>query len=301
MEGQEQAAPQTEEEQIAAAIAETPAAAPAEAEVQQPEAPSWNGEEWAFETGGKRVIPESRESVLKWANQGYNYSQRMGELNKSYAQKVAEADQRAAKAAEIEKKYGRYATVDQYAEQNKEWWEHVQNQYALAQQQANHPGLDPKIAQIIEPLTQKLSALEQAEENRRLEHEQRLEQERITKEDEVLDSDIESTWKSHPTIDRNAKDEHGQPLEQRILLHADKNGISSFRAAFRDYLHDQLVVQGQAQSRIQAVKGTQAQAKAGILGKSPAPVKELKTPNTKLPWSAEEFSSEYILKQMNGG
>jgi hypothetical protein len=288
----------SEEAQIAQALAETPGSTPSEADAPAVEAPTWNGEEWAFETGGKRVVPESRDAVLKWANQGFNYSQRMGELNKTHSQRMAEAEQRTQKAAELEQKYSPYAKVDQYAEQNKDWWAHVQNQFALAQQQATHPGLDPKVAEAIKPLTEKLSALEQAEENRRAENEQRIAAEQQEKEDQALDSEIESTWKTNPTIDRHAMDETGEPLEKRILAHCAKIGTTSFRAGFRDYLHDQLLVQGQAQNRLQAVKGVQAKAKAGILGTTPAPVKELKTPNTKLPWNDEQFSSEFILKQL---
>ncbi len=191
--------------------------------VVEPEKPTWNGEEWAFESNGKRVIPESRDAVIKWANQGYGYSQKMGALNQTHAQRMAEIDQRAKAVEAIEKRFSPYAKVEEYAQKNADWWAHVNQQYEQKQREAQNPGLDPKVLEAIKPLTDKLTALEQADLARQQEAAQAAELERVTKEDQTLDQEIKSIRDQHPNIDFSVKDETGEPLERRILLHAEAN------------------------------------------------------------------------------
>lgn len=290
----------TEEQQIASVLAETSGQGEQEAPTQQ-EAPAWNGEEWAFETGGKRIVPQSRDDILGWANRGYNYSQRMGELNKTHAQRMAEAEAKAKAAADLEAKYSPFHSVNEYATKNPQWWEHVQQSYE--QRLAQDKGIDPNLAQILNPLQEKLSRLEQEALQRQQLEEQTKLAAHEKQEDEALDADIQATRKlpEFANIAWDAKDAEGQTLELRVLKHGIENKISSYRAAARDYLHPQLLNQQSADSRQKAVQEKQAQAKAGILGKTPAPVKELKAPNTKLPWNHEQYSSEYILKQLGIG
>lgn len=292
-----QAAPQSEEEQIQAVLSETPAAEETQPEQQQ--APVWNGEEWKFSANGKEIIPDSRDKIMTWASQGYNYSQRMGELNKTHAQRMAEAEARARAAAELEERYAPFHKVNEYAEKNPDWWAFVQQSFE--QRLAQEKGIDPNLAKVVAPLQEKLTQLEQAAlERQQLEEQQRqaaIEQQ----EDQALDAEIGEIRKQYPNIDLSAIDQAtGETLEVRICKHGVENGIRSFRAAFRDYLHDQLVNQHSAQAKQQQVKAVQAQAKAGIT-KSPAPVTELKTPNTKLSWNDPAFSAEGILKQMQLG
>jgi hypothetical protein len=288
-----------------AGIGESPMEKTAEApaEAAAPAAPEWKGDDWKFNWNGRDIVPESREKLITWANQGYNYSQRMGELNKTHAQRMAEAEARELKAKEIESKYSPFAQVNEYAEKNPDWWNHVKQSFE--QRQAQEQGLDPKLAEILTPLQQKLSQMEQEAEARRAAEEQAKVHEQHTKEDQALESEIEAIRKQHPNIDLSARDESGETLERRILLHASENGIRSFRAAYRDYLHDQLVVQQGAQTRLQAVRGQQAEAKAGLLGKTPAPTKELRRVDTSRPWSDPQFSDiQAILaehRQVNGG
>jgi hypothetical protein len=287
-----------------AGIGESPmektAEAPAEA---TPAAPEWKGDDWKFNWNGKDIVPESREKLITWANQGYNYSQRMGDLNKTHAQRMAEAEARERTAKEIESKYSPFAQVNEYAEKNPDWWNHVKQSFE--QRQAQEKGLDPKLAEILTPLQQKLNAMEQEAADRRAAEEQAKVFEQNQKEDQALESEIDAIRKQQPNIDLSARDESGETLERRILLHASENGIRSFRAAYRDYLHDQLVVQQGAQTRLQAVRGQQAEAKAGLLGKTPAPTKELRRVDTSRPWSDPQFSDiQAILaehRQVNGG
>lgn len=283
------AAPEVDVDKLLADI-ENPGQEPVQAEPEQPAEPIWNGSEWEFEWNGKKIVPDSPDKLKIWAAQGYNYSQRMGELNKTHAQRMQEAEARERQAQQLESRFKPYVEIDEYARQNQDWWNHVQQSF----QQRQQPQLDPALKQVISPIEEKLSRFEQF----LAQQEQAQEQARIQQEDQALDTEIESIRKSHPNIDLSARDESGETLERRVLKHAQEIGTNSFRAAFRDYLHDQLVVQQSAQTKLQAVKETQAQAKAGLLGKTPAPTRQLKPVDTKRPWNDAQFDVETILEEL---
>lgn len=255
----------------------------------EPEAPQWKGEEWEFDWNGKKIVPDSRDKVKTWMSQGYNYSQRMGELNKTHAQRMADAEARERTAQQVESRFKPYVEIDEYARANQDWWNHVQQSFQNREKQ----GLDPNLAKVLSPIEERLGRFEQflAQKDQEAEHA------RVEKEDQALDAEIESTRKLHPNIDLSERDQSGETLERRILMHAQEIGTKSFRAAFRDYLHDKLVVQQSAHTKLQAARDTQAQAKAGLLGRTPAPTKQLKPVDTKRPWNDPQFSVESILEE----
>lgn len=252
-----------------------------------PATQEWKGDDWKFSWNGKDIIPDSRDKLMTWANQGYNYSQRMGELNKTHAQRMAEVQAAEAKARELEQKYAQYDTVEQYAQKNPEWWQHVQQSFANRE---IPQGLDPNLAKVLTPLQQEIGQIKEFMTTQQ----QLAEQARVAAEhqsqDQALDAEIESFRKSFPNIDLSARDESGKTLEHRIYEHGTSIGTSSFRAAARDLLFDQLANQNGAQTRLQAVQTQQAKAKAGLLGTTQAPTKELKRVDTKLPWSDPAYS-----------
>jgi hypothetical protein len=255
--------------------------------------PVWNGSEWEFEWNGKKVVPESPDKLKIWASQGYNYSQRMGELNKTHAQRMSEAEARERQAQELEQKFSPYVEIDRYAQENKDWWDHVQNSF---KNRETH-GVDPSLAKILNPLQEELGQIKQFVTQQQQAAQQAAQEAQYQQEDQALDAEIDSIRKSHPNIDLSARDESGETLERRVMLHAQEIGTHSFRAAFRDYLHDKLVVQQQVASKVQAVRGTQAQAKAGLLGTTQAPTKQLKPVDTRVPWSDPSLSVEAVLNE----
>ncbi len=261
---------------------------------ETPKAATWNGEEWAFESGGKRIIPESREQYQQWAQQGRNYSQRAGELN---AKERAWATERQ-ELIGYKEKYSKFNQMEEYAAKNPEWLKHLHDTWAARE---IPQGLDPNIAKILTPLQQKIQTLEQTIDERKAADDAAKQQEEITKNDTALSQEIESIRKQYPNIDLTAKDETGETLERRVYGHAVKNGIGTFRAAFRDYLHDQLVTQAQTNGKEAIVKGQALNAKKGILGTSSAPVKEIKAVNPKTPWSDKSMRGDAILKEMGLG
>ncbi len=226
------------------------------------EPPAWDGKPWEFDWNGKKVMPDSQEKAKTWMSQGYNYSQRVGEFNTA---KASWAKERQVLSATNEK-LGKYSKIDEYAAGNPEWWKHVEDSWASREVK---PGLDPRVAEVLTPIQQELETLRQ---ERQLQAEAKKEED-TKKEDTALDQEIESIRKSHPNIDLTVRDSSGETLERRVLMHAEEIGTSSFRAAFRDYLHDQLVTNAQANGREAIAKDTQLKAKKGILGTTQSPMK----------------------------
>ena len=266
--------------------------------------PVWNGSEWEFESGGKKIVPESRDKLKTWISQGYNYSQRMGALNQEHQQRLsaiqAKEQEWQRKLQEVEGRYKPYSEIDEFAKSNPEWWQHVENSWKSRETQ----GLDPNLAKVLNPLTEKIGKLEQFISSQQQQAEQAALEARQQQEDQALDAEIEATRKEFPNIDLEAADETGSTLLQRIYKHGAESGIRTFRAAFRDYLFPQLVNQQTAQAKVQATRTVQAQTKAGVLGKTQAPTKELKAPPKGVKWSDPSMSSAEILKefrQINGG
>lgn len=232
----------------------------------EPAVNSWDGKAWEFDWNGKKVFPDSQDKAKTWMSQGYNYSQRVAELNK---QKAAWDTERT-ELTGFKDKFGQYSKVDEYAAKNPEWWKHVEESWASRE---IPKGLDPNLASVLTPIQQQLAEIKQERELERQMREQEKLQETIKKDDETLSNDIAEAAKAYPQFDFASKDETGKTLEYRILAHAQEIGTSSFRAALRDYLHDQLVTTAKANGREALTKDTQLNAKKGLLGTTQAPLK----------------------------
>ena len=263
-------------------------AAPPEAvaEEKPAENPWWSSVE--IDWNGKKIKPDSEDKAKTWLQQGYNYSQRVGELNK----KQAAWDRERLDLLEYKNKFGKYSEIDEFAAKNPEWWQHVQKSW---QSREIPQGVDPNIAQVLSPIQEKLSRFE----NYLQTIEQQKHEAEIKKADESLSQEIESIRKSHPNIDLSAVDqESGETLERKVLKHALDIGTNSFRVAFRDLFHDQLVTTAKASGLEAKAKEAQVNAKKGIIGTTQTPVKELKPVNTRRPWGDPSFRGENILQEL---
>lgn len=251
----------TAEEMVKDAQASNPAPSEEATGDKTASTPEWKGDEYGFDWNGKRIVPDTRDKLMTWVSQGYNYSQRAGELNRlksEWENKVKTAETRA-------KELERYREIDEYARTNPDWWKHVESGYQGRQTFQLDPNLQPVVAPILQRLEQTEGVLQQWQ--------RAQEQEQISKADQALDSEIESTRKAYPTIDLASVDESGKSLELRVLQHAQEIGTTSFRAAFRDYLHDKLVEHAKADGRSAIAKDAQTARARGIIGQSPTPQK----------------------------
>ena len=206
-----------------------------------------------------RQIKAPLDKARQWMSQGYDYGQRVSELK-------AEREAFLAEQQGHKQKYSRYEEVDAYAKQDPAWWQHVEETWQ--QRQARQQGqADPN-----DPVSQIASELEDLKKFKQeiiSERQQKVMQE----SDSKLNEEITSIQKQHADLDWTAVDDTGLTLEMRVLRHAQQNGINSFRAAFRDMNHEHLVQIAASKAREDAVKQRQIDAKKGLLGKSPTPIK----------------------------
>lgn len=237
-------------------MSDAPAAqeAPATAN-QQPQ-------EYEFTWNGKQ-IKAPVDKLTKWASQGYDYAQRMEEFKRQQADFESQRQQ-------YEPKLNRYKEVDEFASKNPDWWNHVEKTWAERQQ-----ALDPSnpVAGELQQLKSELQEFKQFKEQ--LIQEKTQAQQR--QEDEALEGEISQMRNMHKDLDWTGVDESGLTLEMRVLKHAQQTGINSFRAAFRDYNHDQLMKSAELKAREAAVLERQKVVKSGLLGQSPTPKKGIQS------------------------
>lgn len=186
----------------------------------------------------------TRAQILQWASQGRNYPQLVEKLK--------------ARETELDGKYKNYAEIDQFAKANPDWWKTVVQSYQTTQSQGT-PGsqasfqLPPEVQSKIDQLDQFKSSFEAEQAHK------------------ALDAEVQDIRKSYPNLSWDTLDESGSSLEMRVYDHALKSGIQSFKTAFKDLMHDDIVKYRADEAKAQAVKELQAQRKQGVLGVSTTP------------------------------
>lgn len=235
-------APETTQTQPAA---QTPGTqAPPAAAGPEFETFNWNG----------REIRATKDQIRQWAQMGYNYPQKAEELNKLKTQ--------------YEQEYSPYKLVDDYAKQNPDWWKHVDASFqARKLGKADGQATGPEPTQELDTLRNQISELTQFKSS----FEQAQQKEKETKEDAALADEIKSIRDQFKDLDWSTVDANGFTLEAQVLKHASQTGINSFRAAFRDLKHDDLVKFHADRAKEDAQKDLQKRTKQGLLGTSPTP------------------------------
>ena len=235
---QELAAEQSAAAESASQEQSAPAASPQQTAPEQQQ----TAREWEIPWNGAR-IKAGEDQVLKWASQGYDYSQKMQEFK--------------SQKEEYDANFGRYREIDNFVKTNPGWWEHVEKTWN-ERQNYNVP---PEVKQFLDPIQQELQQMKQFQNEW---HKMQLEAD-IRKQDEQLKGVVNSLQTKH-NIDFSARDQSGQTLEYRVLQHAQQKGISDFSAAFHDYYQDSLAKLYEARGREAVQRETQARNKAGLLG-----------------------------------
>lgn len=221
-------------------------------------------DEFEFIHNGK-PIKATKDNVLKWAQQGYDYSQKMADFNR----RLQETNSKYEQAESIYKTYG---PVDEWVKSNPDKWDALQRAIEGVEASGENP-----------QLLQKLQALESKilEANKFIQTvQEREQQQKIAEEDQALDAEIKSIRDKYADLDWNAANEKGHSmLEVRVLEHATKNGINSFRAAFHDLMHEDLMKASEARGRESLNKERKAKEAQGLLGTSQAPTKGVSKAN----------------------
>jgi len=242
--------------------------------------------EYELEVNGRK-IKATEDKILKWAQMGYDAPNKIGELNG----KLTEWEQKAKDAQELKEKYGQ---VDEYIQQNPEWWEHVQNQY---QQQIQSAQQQAQQAEANDPVLAEVNALKQ-ELNELRDFKLQLETEKAhqerAKEDEALSGEIQGVKQAWRDLPWDEPDEQGKTLEVKVLEHAHLNGIPNFKTAFKDFYFDNLLKMAENRAKTSVSKQIQTNSKLGLLGKSATPVKEVRPAVNTKSKSYSELAREAI-------
>lgn len=218
--------------------------------------------DFEFEYNGKQIkVPYQDPKVKTWAAQGYDYSQKMAQFNQQ--------------KAEFEKSFSPYKLIDDFAKQNPDWWEHVEKSYQARKQSgatpnaSANPDLQALTAQIKAELENELKPIKDNFEQTKLKEQQA----KIQSEDQALENEIKSIREQYKDLDWDTKDQTGQSLEMKVVKHAIDNDIKNFRAAFRDYNHENLIKRAQESGKSLQTKELQKRTKLGIIGESSTPKK----------------------------
>lgn len=227
----------------------------------------WLSKEATYKARGKEV-KENLETIFKRASMGYDYAQSMESLKK----REAELTQKEQIAQELSNKWKPY---DEYATQNPGWRDHWENAwnnrsnsvYNTMEQISNsegqsHNGFNPDLQKQISEVLQFKQDFEANQRAQALEASNRQ-----------LANDIDSIKKQYSDIDFDATDpENGKSLEMQILEHANYNGISNFKTAFKDFYHDQLIKRAEMQAREKVGKEIASKNRSGIIDTLSTPV-----------------------------
>lgn len=245
-------------------------------------------QEYEFEASGKK-IKAPVDKLLKWASMGYDAPNKIGELSR-------QLQERDGKLKSLEQYQKTYAPIDEWATKNPDKWKSLFENWQQAQFGAN-PAQNPEARAHVPPeIIQKLQEYDQRWQKLD-EREQTLKTERA---DQGLTSEIESIRKQFTNLDFDAPDERGNSLEYQILEHATKNGIPSFRAAFRDYCFDKLNQFSETKGLEKGQKALPQKTKAGLLGKDPAPNRATRPVSELIKNNSYDRIHEFILENELG-
>ena len=215
--------------------------------------------ELEFTAAGKAVkAPLSK--VKQWAQQGYDYAQRMQLFN----QQKAELDQR---HGEFQKD-AEWGEIAKYARENPEWAQFARQQWDAREnwrsQNADNPLLSEfqALKREIDPLKQEALTF-------------RKERERIQTEaeDKALEADIKMIGEKYSKlgIDLSSFDETGMSLEDRVVDYAKRNGIKTFPDAFHAMYGPKLVAMQEEALKKQWTTEQAKLKKEGFIGRTPTP------------------------------
>lgn len=229
-----------------------------------------------LKVNGKEIVVDDEDRLIKYAQQGYDYAQKMNEFKQQQNEFYQQKNQ-------IDDKYKIYENIDKYAASNPEWWQSVEQSYSQQlqkqQSQPTQSGVDQsdlETSPVFQNLKSELDSLRDFKNEILAEREANKRKE----EDAQLENEVKTLRESYSNLDWDNFDESGKNLETKVLEHASENGINSFKAAFRDLMHDQLLEQAKLKAKEQFMGEIQQQKQMGILGETPMAVKKaLSNPN----------------------
>lgn len=222
-------------------------------------------------THNGRAIKAPLSQILKWSSQGYDYSQKMASFNK---------EREAITAME-----GQYKPIDEWVRANPDKWDRLQA--VIKAEESGAVDLPPAVAEKLH----KLEQFVQETQKERDETKQRA-------ADEALDREVQSFREKYKELDWTSVDPiDGRTREQKVYAHAAEHGLTTFKTAFFDLYHEDLVKSAETRARESFAKEKERNVKAGILPSkgAPASTKLSQAPQTK---TKNYQDTESILKEL---
>ncbi len=288
---------QTQEHDVDAIIANAyghsnPSADAPSQDKSEPAAPSEpQFKEYEFNARGQAIkVKENDPRFQQWLSQGYDYSQSMNSFNNE--RKTWEQQK-----ADLEKSFSPYREIDEFAQKNPDWWQHVDQSYK--EKLSNPVQIPDAVKSYLEPIIKDYSMIKTFAQDYQRQQVEKQERD----EDQQLQETIKSIQGKHKDLDFSVKDESGLSLEKRVIDFALQKGIPDFEIAFKAYYHDNLVKQAESRARESYMQEMEKRKKMGILD-HPAPISKISEPlfaprSNNKPRSWNDLKSEDILKEMN--
>jgi hypothetical protein len=235
----------------------------APAATQAPETPWWEqhaNSELEFNAAGKNIkAPLSK--VKQWAQQGYDYAQRMQAFNQ---EKTQFDSQRSELAKDAE-----WADIIKYSRENPDWANHTRESFEQRQawrtENANNPLLKD-----FEALKQELEPIKRETEALRAER-QRIE---FAEQDKVLNAEITAVGERYSKYGMDLKQidpETGMSFEASVLKYGSENGIKTFKTAFLELYGDKVEALRDEASKKQAAEEFAKRQQQGFIGRTSTP------------------------------
>ncbi|HLO97654.1 MAG TPA: hypothetical protein VK171_03575 [Fimbriimonas sp.] len=223
-------------------------------------------QEYEYTYSGQKIKAPLSE-ILRKASMGHDYAQQMGRLKQERTEWERERSL-------SEKLKEEYAPIDEWVRSNPDKWERLQA--AINAEKNGYGDIDPN-----HPILQKYQALEKLLNERVLPTIEETQQEKIRlkhdAEDKELDQEIQSIRESYKDLDWGQVDANGRSEKEiAVLKHASANGFKTFRAAFLDLYHDDIVKRAEERGKTSIANDRLKNAKTGLLGKTQAPVTGVK-------------------------
>ncbi len=222
-------------------------------------------DKYKFTANGKEIVPKDDDYMKSLMSKGYDYAQKQNEMNQR-GQQLAH-----------------YEQVDKWAKSNPDKWNHLygsifnsQTPDPQTQQQQQAQSADPNLAPVFEKLNkveEKLKYLDELKEEKDFT--------RRENEDKTLREEVKSIKETYKDVDFTSLDADGKSLEYRIMEHGVQNGINSFKTAFKDLYHDNLMKMAETKGMEKGAKEIQKHKKLGLLGETPAPLQQMNQPTIK--------------------
>lgn len=263
------------------------------APIEAPKQEAPNFKEYEFAHRGQQVkIREDDPRFTQWMSMGYDYAQNNSALK-------TEREEFEKSRGNFEKTWSPYKEIDEYARDNPDWWQHVDQSYKqkLSSQQDVPDSVKKYLESVLGPIQQDIPLVKQYLTKQQADEAAKIEKDQDTQ----LESSVKSVMERNPQIDFKAKDPSGMSLEHRVLDYGIKNQLLKFEDAFKAYYYDESIKQAESRGRESYMQELNKRKKLGILDNVPT---QGKIPNltqaSKIrSWSDPQLSSENILKELN--